>query len=69
MSSDARATALRLRDDFKMSPSQKDISAQIIKKRLQIVWGPPVSANDKIIQHVTRILMQGHPRDLERLNS
>lgn len=49
MSSDARATALRLRDDFKMSPSQKDISAQIIQKRLQIVWGPPVSANDKII--------------------
>ena len=45
LSSDARATALKLRDNFSMSPSQKDISANIINKRLQIVWGPPVNIN------------------------
>ncbi|KAI7879184.1 P-loop containing nucleoside triphosphate hydrolase protein [Lichtheimia hyalospora FSU 10163] len=49
VSSDARATALRLRDDFRMSPSQKDISAQIIEKRLQIVWGPPGSGKTEFL--------------------
>ncbi|RUP47523.1 hypothetical protein BC936DRAFT_145649 [Jimgerdemannia flammicorona] len=34
-----RATALNLRDEFGMSPSQKDISAEAIKKRMQIIWG------------------------------
>lgn len=37
------ATAIKLRDAFSMSPSQKDISANILEKRLQIIWGPPVS--------------------------
>lgn len=35
--------AQELLDDFAMSPSQKDISASIFKRRLQIIWGPPVS--------------------------
>lgn len=38
-----RATALKLRDEFGMSPSQKEITAEVIKKRMQIIWGPPVS--------------------------
>ncbi|RUS14846.1 hypothetical protein BC937DRAFT_93240 [Endogone sp. FLAS-F59071] len=37
-----RATALKLRDEFGMSPSQKEITAEVIKKRMQIIWGPPV---------------------------
>ncbi|KAI9494402.1 hypothetical protein BDB00DRAFT_819010 [Zychaea mexicana] len=49
VSSDARATALKLRDNFRMSPSQKDISASIIKKRLQIVWGPPGSGKTEFL--------------------
>ncbi|KAI9243296.1 P-loop containing nucleoside triphosphate hydrolase protein [Phascolomyces articulosus] len=49
LSSDARATALKLRDNFSMSPSQKDISANIIKKRLQIVWGPPGSGKTEFL--------------------
>lgn len=36
-------TARKLRDMFAMSPSQKAITDRIFKKRLQIVWGPPVS--------------------------
>ncbi|CAG8436837.1 10403_t:CDS:10 [Funneliformis mosseae] len=38
-----KATALKLRDAFSMSPSQKEISAELLEKRLQIVWGPPGS--------------------------
>lgn len=40
------ATAIKLRDAFSMSPSQKDISANILEKRLQIIWGPPVSSQN-----------------------
>ncbi|KAI9484677.1 hypothetical protein BDB00DRAFT_125339 [Zychaea mexicana] len=47
--SEARATALRLRDNFRMSPSQKDISANILEKRLQIVWGPPGSGKTEFL--------------------
>ncbi|CAB4389659.1 unnamed protein product [Rhizophagus irregularis] len=36
-------TALKLRDSFSMSPSQKEISAELLERRLQIVWGPPGS--------------------------
>ncbi|CAG8715862.1 20934_t:CDS:10, partial [Dentiscutata erythropus] len=36
-------TALELRDSFSMSPSQKEIAAVILEKRMQIVWGPPGS--------------------------
>ncbi|CAG8643149.1 9136_t:CDS:2, partial [Cetraspora pellucida] len=36
-------TALGLLDSFSMSPSQKEIASVILKKRLQIVWGPPGS--------------------------
>lgn len=39
---DTHKTAIKLRDEFSMSPSQKDISANIFEKRLQIIWGPPV---------------------------
>lgn len=39
---DTHKTAIKLRDEFSMSPSQKDISANIFRKRLQIIWGPPV---------------------------
>ncbi|KAG2217331.1 hypothetical protein INT45_010780 [Circinella minor] len=49
LSSEARATALELRDNFSMSPSQKDISASIINKRLQIVWGPPGSGKTEFL--------------------
>jgi hypothetical protein len=37
-----KSTALKLRDSFSMSPSQKEISAELLERRLQIVWGPPV---------------------------
>lgn len=40
---DSNIEAQELLDDFAMSPSQKDISASIFKRRLQIIWGPPVS--------------------------
>ena len=53
ITSEARATALELRDDFSMSPSQKDISASIINKRLQIVWGPPVNMSFFSIKFMT----------------
>ena len=36
-------TALKLRDSFLMSSSQKEISAELLERRLQIIWGPPVS--------------------------
>lgn len=42
-------TALKLRDSFSMSPSQKEISAELLERRLQIVWGPPVSNNSYFI--------------------
>ncbi|CAG8499418.1 25214_t:CDS:10, partial [Cetraspora pellucida] len=38
-----KSTALALRNAFSMSPSQKDISESLLKKRLQIIWGPPGS--------------------------
>lgn len=40
---DNNTKAQQLLDKFGMSPSQKDISASIFQRRLQIVWGPPVS--------------------------
>ncbi|RIA89830.1 hypothetical protein C1645_806056 [Glomus cerebriforme] len=40
---DIKNTALKLRDSFSMSPSQKEISAELLERRLQIVWGPPGS--------------------------
>jgi hypothetical protein len=39
---DLRSAALRLRDEFGMSPSQQLISNETMHRRLQIVWGPPV---------------------------
>ncbi|KAI8578590.1 hypothetical protein K450DRAFT_246575 [Umbelopsis ramanniana AG] len=38
-----RSAALRLRDEFGMSPSQQLISNETMHRRLQIVWGPPGS--------------------------
>ncbi|KAL0090257.1 hypothetical protein J3Q64DRAFT_1847124 [Phycomyces blakesleeanus] len=46
---DIKATALRLRDDFAMSPSQKIISASTLQNRLQIVWGPPGSGKTEFL--------------------
>ncbi|KAI7889188.1 uncharacterized protein EV154DRAFT_424222 [Mucor mucedo] len=43
------ATAIKLRDAFSMSPSQKDISANILEKRLQIIWGPPGSGKTEFL--------------------
>jgi DNA replication ATP-dependent helicase Dna2 len=40
---EVKNAALKLRDSFSMSPSQKEISAELLERRLQIVWGPPVS--------------------------
>jgi hypothetical protein len=37
-----RRAALKLRDEFGMSPSQQLISNETLHRRLQIVWGPPV---------------------------
>jgi len=38
-------------DDFAMSPSQKDISVSIFQRRLQIIWGPPVSCSTSYACH------------------
>jgi len=35
--------ALKLLESFSMSSSQKGISAKLLERRLQIVWGPPVN--------------------------
>ncbi|CAG8833578.1 6689_t:CDS:2, partial [Cetraspora pellucida] len=35
--------ALKLCDEFSMSPSQREIAENLLEKRLQIVWGPPGS--------------------------
>ncbi|CAH1760618.1 8372_t:CDS:10, partial [Entrophospora sp. SA101] len=40
---DIKKMALELRDSFLMSPSQKEFSASLLERRLQIVWGPPGS--------------------------
>lgn len=52
------AAAIKLRDAFSMSPSQKDISANILEKRLQIIWGPPVSGISKmyLYMHTSKLL-------------
>ncbi|CAG8504339.1 2545_t:CDS:10 [Diversispora eburnea] len=42
-SKEIKSMALELRDLFGMSPSQKNISAKLLDRRLQIVWGPPGS--------------------------
>ncbi|CAO3639118.1 unnamed protein product [Mucor hiemalis] len=46
---DTHKTAIKLRDEFSMSPSQKDISANIFEKRLQIIWGPPGSGKTEFL--------------------
>ncbi|CEP09052.1 hypothetical protein [Parasitella parasitica] len=41
--------AQELLDDFGMSSSQKDITASIFERRLQIVWGPPGSGKTEFL--------------------
>ncbi|CAJ0651143.1 10534_t:CDS:2 [Entrophospora sp. SA101] len=43
---DIKKMALELRDSFLMSPSQKEFSASLLERRLQIVWGPPVATDE-----------------------
>lgn len=43
--------AQQLLDEFAMSASQKDISASIFERRLQIIWGPPVSGTWTLHKH------------------
>ncbi|KAI9483431.1 MAG: hypothetical protein EXX96DRAFT_477834 [Benjaminiella poitrasii] len=38
-----------LLDEYSMSPSQKDISVNILTKRLQIIWGPPGSGKTEFL--------------------
>ncbi|KAI8967276.1 hypothetical protein BDF20DRAFT_901567 [Mycotypha africana] len=42
-------TAIQMREAFSMSPSQKTISANLSKKRLQIIWGPPGSGKTEFL--------------------
>lgn len=60
--------AQQLLDEFGMSPSQKDISASIFERRLQIIWGPPVSGVVLHIQTHTKTDPLTN-RALERQNS
>ncbi|KAI9264518.1 P-loop containing nucleoside triphosphate hydrolase protein [Helicostylum pulchrum] len=46
---DTHKGAVKLREEFSMSPSQKDISASIFEKRLQIIWGPPGSGKTEFL--------------------
>ncbi|KAF1797417.1 hypothetical protein V8B55DRAFT_1516331 [Mucor lusitanicus] len=41
--------AQQLLDEFAMSASQKDISASIFERRLQIIWGPPGSGKTEFL--------------------
>ncbi|CAO3628959.1 unnamed protein product [Mucor fragilis] len=47
LSSNTRAQ--QLLDEFAMSRSQKDISASIFERRLQIIWGPPGSGKTEFL--------------------
>ncbi|RIB26034.1 hypothetical protein C2G38_2164525 [Gigaspora rosea] len=59
-------TALELRDSFSMSPSQKEIAAVILDKRLQIVWGPPGSGKTHFLAlFVTWYLSAFKPKPIE----
>ncbi|KAI8137501.1 hypothetical protein BJV82DRAFT_339605 [Fennellomyces sp. T-0311] len=63
---DKLARALEHRKDFGMSQSQSDISASIIQKRLQIIWGPPGSGKTTFLGlfinwYLTHMHPQGKP--------
>ncbi|CAG8586544.1 6755_t:CDS:10, partial [Racocetra fulgida] len=60
-------TALGLRDSFSMSPSQKEIAATILKKRLQIVWGPPSTENQNFMIGVTAFTRSAIDNLLDRI--
>ncbi|KAI8373339.1 hypothetical protein BD560DRAFT_394681 [Blakeslea trispora] len=49
MNLSTNTVALQLRDEFSMSSSQKHIAANIFKKRLQIIWGPPGSGKTEFL--------------------
>ncbi|KAF0444406.1 P-loop containing nucleoside triphosphate hydrolase protein [Gigaspora margarita] len=63
-------TAFKLRDSFGMSPSQRDISVSLLKKRLQIIWGPPGSGKTHFLAlFVLRYLNIVNPQPAENNNN
>ncbi|KAF7728690.1 Tripartite DNA replication factor [Apophysomyces ossiformis] len=42
-------TALKMRDEFDMSASQKEICEKAVYRRLQIIWGPPGSGKTEYL--------------------
>ncbi|KAG0182041.1 Tripartite DNA replication factor [Apophysomyces sp. BC1021] len=53
ISTDVKAAALKLQDEFAMSQSQKETGAKAIQRRLQIVWGPPGSGKTEFLARFT----------------
>ncbi|CAJ0854432.1 13391_t:CDS:2, partial [Entrophospora sp. SA101] len=66
---DIKKMALELRDSFLMSPSQKEFSASLLERRLQIVWGPPVIINGSVELQSTQRTNNGRggPMDQDEL--
>ncbi|CAG8439802.1 2567_t:CDS:10 [Acaulospora morrowiae] len=62
-SKETKNLALKLRDSFGMSSSQKNISAKLLDRRLQIVWGPPGSGKTHFLSlFLTWYLTSMRPR-------